>query len=480
MLPVLALFTVIYFVVALPRVAYPFDIDFLEDDVLIEAWRFAQGLPVFAPPNADFVPHVYTPLYMLLAAPMLKLGGLSFLSMRLLSLAATIATGLLLFSAGYQISQQHANALIGPGLFFAGYALTGAQYELARVDSLHLTLAVAGTLIGITRAESRRAVCLAALLLALACFAKQSGIVFALGMAAYLFAVQRQRAVEFSVVCAMATVAPLSVMDRLTNGWSSFYLLQVPGSDPPLASRIISYLQHDLLQALAPLCLLALAAIVLHLRARPLSSASGWLWFILLAIADSGWMRARLGGNINTLMPAYTFLCLAPAIVLSKLGTSSHINKTTRAVMQSLVYLLVIAQCVLCRYNPLTRIPDVAMQQSGQRLIERIRQMPGPVLVLEHPYYALLAHKSPGVSLTALWHARERGALPLPTDLAQRITQQYYAGIIADEGTYSEVEAELDALIGASYTLGVELSAQDAPPTLSGLVVRPAHLFVPR
>ena len=151
-----------------------------------------------------------------------------------------------------------------------------------------------------------------------------------------------------------------------------FYLLQVPGSDPPLASRIISYLQHDLLQALAPLCLLALAAIVLHLRARPLSSASGWLWFMLLAIADSGWMRARLGGNINTLMPAYTFLCLAPAIVLSKLGTSSHINKTTRAVMQSLVYMLVIAQCVLCRYNPLTRIPDVAMQQMPVGAVEMV------------------------------------------------------------------------------------------------------------
>ena len=114
-------------------------------------------------------------------------------------------------------------------------------------------------------------------------------------------------------------------------------------------------------------------------------------------------MRARLGGNINTLMPAYTFLCLAPVIILSKLGASSQINTTSRAVTQSLVYLLVIAQCVLCRYNPLTRIPDVAMQQSGQRLIERIRQMPGPVLVLEHPYYALLAHKSPGASLTGMF-----------------------------------------------------------------------------
>ena len=48
------------------------------------------------------------------------------------------------------------------------------------------------------------------------------------------------------------------------------------------------------------------------------SDAFAWLLFTLLAIFVSGWARARLGGNTNSLIPAYAFLCLLPSLVLSE------------------------------------------------------------------------------------------------------------------------------------------------------------------
>ncbi|MEP7198946.1 MAG: glycosyltransferase family 39 protein [Chloroflexota bacterium] len=477
-LAVLGLFAATYLVVATTRIIYPFDLDFIEDDVLVEAWRFAQGLPVFVAPNADFVPHAYAPLYMLLSAGLFKLDGVGFRSMRALSFAATLATGFMLYWAGQRVSHQRATALLAPGLFLAGYSLTGAEYELARVDALFVMFVVVGTLVGIVGSMSRRSVAFSALCLALAFFTKQTGLIFGVGMAGYLLSTQRKQAGLFCVVFALAVLLPLGVMDRATGGWSTTYLFAVPANDPIVASRITDFVRSDLLRHLGPLCVLWLATLIVSWRmpahTNPLTRA--WLWFALLALLDSGWMRARLGGNANSLMPAYTFLCLLPVLALRELPLTFADRALGRIVCGG-VYLAVLAQCALGVYNPLADVPSTAMQQSGQRLIQRIAQMPGPVLVLEHPYYALLAGKPPGVSLTALWHARGRGAEPLPADLIQRIHDQYYAAIIGDDGEYAEVEAEVDALIAATYTNTMRLNDGDAPPTLSGVIVRPAVVF---
>ena len=55
---------------------------------------------------------------------------------------------------------------------------------------------------------------------------------------------------------------------------------------------------------------------------------------------------------------------------------------------QVLLCLAVLWQLALGIYNPLSDVPRNGMRETGQRLIERIRQTPGPVLVFEHPFYA--------------------------------------------------------------------------------------------
>jgi hypothetical protein len=79
-----------------------------------------------------------------------------------------------------------------------------------------------------------------------------------------------------------------------------------------------------------------------------------------------------------------------------------------------------------------------------------------------------------------LWHARYRGRDPLPADLVQRIQTHYYAAIISDESLDFEMEPELQALIRANYRVGETLVPSDAPPTLTGVVVRPMIIHVPR
>src|ERR1044071_3424690 len=86
-----AAFLLLFFYTVLSRIGYPYDLDFLEDSMLMQSLRIADGQPVYLPPNADFNPHVYMPLFFWLGAILFKLGGPSLVLLRLISFGATLA-----------------------------------------------------------------------------------------------------------------------------------------------------------------------------------------------------------------------------------------------------------------------------------------------------------------------------------------------------------------------------------------------------
>ena len=94
---VAAVFGGYYFYVAYARVVYPYDLDFVENGMLMQALRSAEGLPVYVAPNADFVPHVYMPLHTWLGGLVFKLTGPGYVQLRLLSVAATLAIAVLIY-----------------------------------------------------------------------------------------------------------------------------------------------------------------------------------------------------------------------------------------------------------------------------------------------------------------------------------------------------------------------------------------------
>ena len=120
------------------------------------------------------------------------------------------------------------------------------------------------------------------------------------------------------------------------------------------------------------------------------------------------------------------------------------------------------------------------MRASGDRLVARLAAMPGDVLVMMHPFYAYKAGKPPAAQIQALWHARWRGRDPLPADFVARIQNRDYSAIISDQSPYFETEPALLALIDANYVLSETLDIQNSPPTMSGLIVRPRVIYVPR
>lgn len=481
--PWLALFTAIvfaamYFLTAIPRIFYPYDLDFIEDGLLMTSFRMANNQPVFIPPNADFVPHVYMPLYTWLGSLLFRVTGPGFIPLRLLSLAAMMLTCSLIYAIARHESGLNWIGLVCAGLFLGGYQINGFSYELARVDALFMLLALAGMTLGVYAGDSNWSLVGAAVGLTAAFFTKQTGLLLGVGLAIYLFLSRRGRAWLFGLVFGLLTVIPVILLNRLTQGWFLYYTFHIAAINPLEAHRIIDFIGVELLGLMGGLSIMAVAAALLGFRrvGWRIMGEQPWVAWMGAAILISGMSRASVGGNLNDRIPAYTLLCLAPAILAREWELSTASFTRWRV---DFISVLIIIQFVIGGYNPLHHLPTPEMRQSGNRLIEQIADYDGEVLVLMHPYYAWLAGKTPSAQLAAMWHARERGQLPLPPDFVSRIRQHYYAAVISDNSMF-ETEPVFQQLLNTYYQAVATLTPADAPPTATGMIVQPALVYIPR
>lgn len=483
-----------YFATAIPRVLYPYDLDFVEDGLLMHSLRFAQGQPVYAAPSADFAADNYTPLYLWLGGLLFKLAGPGLLPLRLSSLAATLTTAALIFYLARRESDLTWLGLACAGLYLGGYRISGFWYELARVDSLFVALTLGGAALGIYArpptpdrfAPRKRCQVLAGIVLALAFFTKQTSAAFAAWLFVHLLLTQGRRARLFGVTYAALTIIPFVLLNAATDGWLVFYTFGIASGNPIEWERAARYVFFELFGVMGGLSiLLALAGILAWrrtgwgaIRVQP------WLAAIAVAIFVSGVGRSSVGGNLNNLMPAYAFLCLVPALLWKEMNCEDakedkkifafFVKRPSR-----LIPAFILLQLTLGVYNPLRYIPTPEMRQSGNRLVARIAAIDGEVLVMMHPYYALLAGKAPSAQIAMLWRAHQRGGLPLPDDFVNRIELQYYAAIISDE-TLFETDPAFQELLAAYYAPTGILGISESPPTLTGMFARPTVIYTPK
>lgn len=468
------LFAGMYVLTAVPRLLYPHDLDFLENNSLMQALRFAAGQPVYAPPAADFVATIYTPFYTWLGGGLFRVVPPGFLPLRLISFMATLGVAGLVGVIAWRESRQHWLSLASAGLFLGGYRLTGFWYDLARVDALALLLTLLGLTFGIYASGSRLRFLLAALTLALAFFTKQTSLAFGVTLLLYHLLRSTPHALRWLALPFVAfSLLPLLTFHFITNGWFSFYILTAASADATELGRVLNYVGVELFGWLGALTLTALVALWLTIR------QAGWRglwpqpWWPLMGVAVvvSGIGRASVGGNLNNLMPVYACLCLAPALLARAMPAPSL--STARGM--GLVALALLLQLALGVYNPLRYIPTSVMLMQGEVLIAQLQPFNGPVLVMIHPYYAWRAGHPASAQVASLWHLHHWLGRPWPDDLVQRLGHRYYLAIISDESLF-ETEPSIYHLLRTNYPLTETLSA---PMTLTGLSVQPKMLYLP-
>ncbi len=521
--------SVAYLRVGWARVFYPYALDLVEEGMVMQAWRVAQNLPVFIAPNAEFVPQVYMPLFTLLGGQLMRLAGFGFWPLRLISFLSVVGTAVLIFIIGWRESGNGTAAFVGSGLFLGGYRLVGSWYDLARVDGLFTFLSLAGLVLLVyggksgTRSHTEGArrgtegwVVLGAVLLGLAFLTKQNGLLLAFVALVYFSATEGTEKKEKSVLSRfiriliffivpflIVTLVPVLILENVSGGWFSYYVVTIAYASPLDLGRLRNIFVWELGAGMGVLVGLTAVLVVQRLRRleiidwrffvsglQSLISANPWLIFVGTAVFISVAGRSTVGGNLNNMLIGYAFLCLIPALSFPRkrestftAGMDTRLRGYDMKKWLWLGAMLIQFGLVTFPLNgglPQQFLPTAEMRTAGDSLVARVEAEPSEVWLLMHPNVAVRAGKRPYTHLQTLWHARQRGADPLPPDLVALIEQRQFAQIISDESDFFETEPAFLELLLTHYKVAETLPPEQSPPTLNDPVIRPLTIYTPR
>ncbi len=130
------IYVVMFIAVALLRIGYPYELDWMEGMGVDHVQRILDGKSLYVPPSIDFVPSIYTPLYYYTAALPAAILGNGPVPLRLVTIAATLGCLALIFSFVRRETGSRYAAMIAAGLFAGTYYLCESRFDVARVDML--------------------------------------------------------------------------------------------------------------------------------------------------------------------------------------------------------------------------------------------------------------------------------------------------------------------------------------------------------
>jgi hypothetical protein len=381
-----------YLWVALHRVAYPFELDWMEGGSVDLAARVLSGHSLYAAPSLTFVGWTYPPLYYWVAAAAAKLTGIGFLPLRLVSLTASLVAMCTLAVTVVRETGDRIAGVVTAGLFAATFRISGAWFDTGRVDSLFLALTLIALAFGYRARGIRGGIALGVLAF-LAFLTKQTALVALLPVLAYLIVARHRVGIPALVTLLALLIASTVLLDATTDGWYRYYVFSELAHQPWAQQVWISFWLEDIVQRQWPLLVLLVAG-GLALAYRPgilpaLRSATMYYAAGAAGLVAAAWVsRLHTGGYANVLMPAYAAIALLAGLTYAKvLG-----RRPDRGVSAVLLAGLLI-QLGLLAYPLGAQIPTAADRVAGAQLIARLRNLRGPVLVPRHPWYATIAGK---------------------------------------------------------------------------------------
>ena len=468
-----------YLLVALARVNYPFELEWMEGGMLDHVRRVVAGDSIYAKPSLEFVSFLYPPLYYMVAAVFAKILGSGFLPLRLLSLVSSLGVFVLIYRFVRRETGSTFPGVLAAGLFAATYDKVGGWFDLARLDSFYLLLLVAGIYV-LRFKKSATGAAAAGLLMGAAFLTKQSALVITIPLGIHCLITDIKRAPWFIGAAGIVMWGGAMIIDRVSDGWFHYYCAYLPARHPRVEGAVLGFWTKDLLPALP----IAGIASVGYAAGRFLSGESRErLFFPLLAVGmiGSSWsVRNMVGAEVNNLLPAFMAVAMFTALGVHGVRSLAAREGEGRWPRIALVAeVLFGAQLALLAYNPAKHIPTAADRAAGTKLVERIAAVDGEVFIPHHGYLAILAGKRSFAHTLALdnVHVEDDGPArrDLELEIVRAVTEKRFAAVLLESDGWHE----MDFL----RTYAVRESLFDRPDVfwpVTGARLRPKALCTPR
>ncbi|HEY2953651.1 MAG TPA: glycosyltransferase family 39 protein [Candidatus Eisenbacteria bacterium] len=465
-----------FLAVALARLNYPFQLEWIEGVVLEHVHRVLNGQRLYVAPSLDFVPLNYTPLYYYVCAAAASVLGEGFVPLRLVSLLASLGLLSLVLVLVRRETGRWAAGMLAAGLFAATYRRGGAWLDIARADSLYLMLLVAGACALRWEARRLRGPLLAAGLWTLAFLAKQSAPVVVAPLVIWSLVRTPRRGALLAAALAAGCGLSFLALDAAHGGWFRYYVLEVAGRhavDPTLALNFP--LRH------LPPVLIALAlgvAAAWGKTARVERETREFFAVFSAGLLASGWhLSLYRGGYDNVLLPAFLAAALAGGLGWGWIASAPR--PPSRVPPRLLATLALVVQLALLVWDPLAQIPSPDDRAEGATLVRTLENLPGRVFIPSHNYLAQRAGKGSSASLMPLMDVLKGGDGPLERGLRRALEDSLHArawgAIVLDTKDWL-----LEGVQVAGYqVIGRPFRNPDVFWPRTGMRTRPEWVFVP-
>lgn len=421
---------------------FPHELMWMEGGIFDHVLRIGEGAPIYAAPSWDFVALIYMPLFYYVSAAVHWLTGLELASMRLVSMLAGIGSAILIGRITVLETGRAAAGWIAGIFFLAATEASWFALSTGRVDSLFVLLVLSYYF----TANYKRTVngqLLAAILAIAALYTKQTAIIACAPIALWLLLTQKGP-IRFltPVTAVLGALAILIALQIASNGWFSFYVLELPQGHESQWHKMPAVLLDRLLLQYLFVLLLALLAIVPGKFAS--LSPSLFAWIAVIALTIAGLLPyAHTGSAPNILLPLQAGMALLLGLCLGSVNRNS--------VLSLAVTVLAATQFVAVLYNPRNAMPVAAWKERAELYSTCLEKLPQPVLntksgyVWRHVNGERNAHESAVADILRAGDRPER--TELLEEMERRLSSQYYGALVLG----AQMTNDLSGLLEDNY-----------------------------
>jgi len=466
-------YVLLYAGLALVRLRYPFELEWMEGSIVEHVRRAAAGEALYARPSIDFVAYLYPPFYYYVSALAATVTGMGFLPLRAVSLTASLGVFAVIYALIKRDTASPYTALIAVGLFAATYRASGAWLDTARVDSLFLLLLLAGVYL-VRFGTSYRSIAIAGALFALSALTKQTAVVIVPSVILYLALVDRRQGLVLAGAFAATFGGATLILEAVYGRWYNFYVFRLPAEIQNVGHVTLGFWTTDILRPMGLGFALAVGYVITTLARKHDRRTLFYPIFGTTLILTSWITRTHSGAFDNVLIPAYAGIAMLSALAIHAIARESG------GALAGYAQAMCLAQMALLAYNPTAQLPVPGDRAIGEQLVRAISQVPGDVYVPWHGYLNGLAGKRGFAHSQAVADVfrggDEQTQQRLREDITRAVREQRFQWIIVDRVVDDWLKPELES----KYVRDHEALEQDGFFPLTGAPTRPTWVYVRR
>ncbi|MBI5117462.1 hypothetical protein HZA56_13380 [Candidatus Poribacteria bacterium] len=368
-----------FIVRALRTISYPYEWSTMDGYFLYYGSRLVNGLPIYFSYELLSMPFEYVPVYPAIIGILAKLFGLGVWYERAFSLACSLAVAALIGRVVFKTNRNLPSAFCAGLLFLAPGPL--AVWHLVRgIDALAalLGLAAIALVAGANPDRMTWRVFVAAVLLVLAFYTKQTALFAAATVIAYLLSQRFRCGIVTGGAFAVACGLLFLLLQSITGGWFYENAFVTTSSNPFLLSLLMQLLRDFCLVLFAAIPVAAAQALRSVKRANTI-----WTYYFIFALL-AALLAGKMGAALSYFIPLFTAVCINTGLWL---GDTALYERRPRVFVASLVLLIIQALAFL--RNPIPA-PNEEDYQKARSVDAYIKERPGPILTERIDSFAVL------------------------------------------------------------------------------------------